>query len=212
MDLRESGVSDNDAGERREAEAQATAADEGIASEGLNSTPYVKIRWANDKEDIALFDTGAQWSLKCEGLLTAEERRSMQSSSLSGRGVSGEKIPVVGEIWRSVGIGGLTFENQRFIVVERMICQIILGIDFWSRISNLSFDFNRSVMRMNGGGEEINLLQHPSMGSMAGVEGECEGEDTKKNWVEVVVDEEIRIPAKSEMFVNCYVPGMEAGR
>jgi hypothetical protein len=35
----------------------------GIASEGLNSTPYIRIKWENGVEETALFDTGAQWSL-----------------------------------------------------------------------------------------------------------------------------------------------------
>ena len=71
----------------------------GIASEGLNSTPYVRIGWDNGDTGIALFDTGAQWSLICNDLLTEDERTHMQGSTLIGRGVSGEKIPVVGEIW-----------------------------------------------------------------------------------------------------------------
>ena len=141
----------------------------GIASEGLNSTPYVRIQWMDSGEETALFDTGAQWSLICEGLLSEEERLEMQSSSLSGRGVSGEKIPVVGEVWRSLKIGGLVFEKQWFIVVERMICPIILGIDFWYRVSGLSFDFIRNVMKINGGSEEVKLLHHPSAGNVAEV-------------------------------------------
>ena len=111
-------------------------------------------------EETALFDMGAQCSVICKELLTEEERSEMRSPSLSGRGVSGEKIPVVGEVWRSLQIGGLVFEKQRFIVVERTICPIILGIIFWSRVSGLSFDFNHNVMKINGGSEEVKLLHH----------------------------------------------------
>ena len=69
----------------------------GVASEGLNSTPYVKIHWCYGGEEVALFDTGAQWSLICEDLLSQEEKDDMQTSSLSGRGVSGEKILSLGK-------------------------------------------------------------------------------------------------------------------
>ena len=52
----------------------------GVAFEGLNSTPYVKIHWTHGGEEIALFDTGAQWSLICEDLLSQEEKDGMQTS------------------------------------------------------------------------------------------------------------------------------------
>ena len=50
----------------------------GIASEGLNSTPYIRIKWENGVEETALFDTGAQWSLICEHLLTEQEKVTME--------------------------------------------------------------------------------------------------------------------------------------
>ena len=127
----------------------------GSASEGLNSTPYIRIKWENGVEETALFDTGAQWSLICKDLITEQEKATMEKSALCGRGVSGERIPVTGEIRRNVSLGGLTFAHQRFIVVEKMICSMILGIDFWSRIANISFYFNKSVMTINGNSEEI---------------------------------------------------------
>ena len=184
----------------------------GVASEGLNSTPYVKMKWVGGGEETALFDTGAQWSLICEELLTEEERAEMRSPSLSGRGVSGEKIPVVGEVWRSLQIGGLVFESQRFIVVERMICPIILGIDFWSRVSGLSFDFNRKVMTMNGGKEEVKLLHHPSAGNVAEAEEDSAETRQDEHTMSVVVSEETKIPPRSEIMVTCSINGAVAGK
>ena len=179
----------------------------GIASEGLNSTPYIRIKWENGVEETALFDTGAQWSLICEDLLTEQEKATMEKSALCGRGVSGERIPVTGEIRRTVSVGGLIFAHQRFIVVEKMICSMILGIDFWSRIANISFDFNKSVMTINGNSEEIELLCHPAAGKSS-VAGAIEEE----NSVEVVVDAERKIPTRSEALVTCYIPNMEMGK
>jgi transposase InsO family protein len=185
----------------------------GIASEGLNSTPYVRIKWDNGDVGIALFDTGAQWSLICNDSLTEEERAHMQKSTLIGRGVSGEKIPVIGEIWRSVKIGGVTFPNQRFIVVGRMICSVILGIDFWSRVSDLSFDFNRSVMRINGSSEEIPLLHHPSTDDIGSVDAtQSDPENAEEEAGKIVVDTESRIPPRSEVLVTCYTAGLQVGK
>ena len=93
-----------------------------IAEQGINQTPYVEIQWIDGTKRKALFDTGAQWSLITEELLTEKEKQEMSVSSLIGKGVTGCKIPVIGEIWRTIRIGSTTFENQRFIVVKDMIC------------------------------------------------------------------------------------------
>ena len=180
----------------------------GVAEEGLNSTPYVKIQWEDGTTDHALFDTGAQWTLISTQMLTERERELMEDSSLFGQGVSGEKIPVVGEVWRSVKLGSLDFSNQRFVVVDKMVCPIILGIDFWSRIELLSFDFNRRMMTIGGTNEEIPLLAHPQQGEMAMAEEEIE----KEVLIAVLVRNDVTIPAGNERLLECYVPRMKKGR
>ena len=40
---------------------------------------------------------------------------------LEGRGVSGERFPVLGEIWRDASLGGVTFENRQFIVIKTIV-------------------------------------------------------------------------------------------
>ena len=100
-----------------------------VAQEGICSTPYVEVMWEDGSISPALLDTGAQWSLLTEQELTDDERSALSNSGvIEGRGVSGEKIPVVGEIWRDVLVGGVRFENHRFIVVSTMVCRVILGI------------------------------------------------------------------------------------
>ena len=69
-----------------------------VAESGINATPYVEVEWTNGERKKALFDTGAQWSLIAEDQLTTEEIEMMEGSSLSGQGVTGSKIPVIGEI------------------------------------------------------------------------------------------------------------------
>ena len=99
-------------------------------------------------------------------------------------------------------IGGLKFEDQRFIVVEKMICPIILGIDFWSRVSSITFDFNNNGMILNGNSEEIQLLHHHNNVKVASVE-------EKNKPVEGLVHGEYIIPPKTESLVKCYIPRME---
>ena len=177
-----------------------------VAESGINATPYVEIEWDNGKRQKALFDTGAQWSLIAEEQLIAEEVRMMEEPSLSGQGVTGSKIPVVGEIWRTVMIGKTVFENQRFIVVKQMICPIILGIDLWSRVSHLSFDFEKNEVRINDSPEGIKLWTHPSDHQIASAREK--EEDERK----VVIERPVVIPARSEVYVDCICREMEEGQ
>ena len=90
-----------------------------------------------------------------------KRKKEMSGSALTGKGVTGCKIPVVGEIWRTVRIGNTTFTDQRFIVVKDMICSVILGIDLWSRVSHLSFDFKSKTVSLGDTGDCIPLWSHP---------------------------------------------------
>ena len=62
-----------------------------IGSEGINSMPYVPMKWEDGREAVALFDTGSQWSLIRKELLTEKERMGLRNNRrLLGKGVSGE--------------------------------------------------------------------------------------------------------------------------
>ena len=178
-----------------------------VAEEGINQTPYVEIQWSDGTKKKALFDTGAQWSLITEQLLTDVEKTEMSSTSLIGKGVTGCKIPVTGEIWRTVKIGNTIFEDQRFIVVKDMICSVILGIDFWSRVSHLSFDFENCTVRLGDTGDAIKLWSHPFTNEVVTVEGKA---DTKLR--EVLVAESTTVPAMSETYVKCSSTGLNSGQ
>jgi hypothetical protein len=176
-----------------------------VAAEGINATPYVEIEWENGTKKKALFDTGAQWTLIAEDLLTDNEKEEMEESSLSGHGVTGSKIPVIGEIWRTVKLGNTVFNKQRFIVVEHMICPIILGIDFWSRISQLSFNFVNNTLKIDDSGESIPLWQHPFDHQVQSTTMD------QMNEMKVYAKDRISIPANSEAYVECICTDLEAG-
>ena len=174
-----------------------------VASEGINNTPYVAAKWKDGKSSAALFDTGAQWSLLTETELQKEEREGLQEiNGMDGRGVSGEKIPVLGEVWRDVWVGGVLFKNHRFIVVKTMICKVILGIDFWSRAERVAFDFNENEVILND--SRIKLYHHPR---------EVEKERERMGEVfPVTTASNCCIPRRSVALVQCSMRGVEHGR
>ena len=172
-----------------------------VADKGLNNTPYVTARWADGEETPALLDTGAQWSLLTEAVITDDERHELTAlDNVAGRGVSGEKIPVLGEIWRDVWIGGILFKNHRFVVIREMICDVILGIDLWSRARSLSFDFNKNEMIVNG--QEIKMHHHPK---------EIQNDVQKKEVHGIEVLGNCTVPAKSIAVISCWSKGLKRG-
>lgn len=173
-----------------------------VAAEGVTSTPYVSAKWADGKSTAALLDTGAQWSLLSQCQLSREELNSLaEVNGISGRGVSGEEIPVVGEIWRDVKVGDLLFEHHRFIVVQTMICDVILGIDFCSRARTLAFDFNSNEMILNET-TRVKLYHHPK--EVDSADGEAD-----EATFSIETKESCVIPGRSEMMLLCTAEGTE---
>ena len=100
----------------------------------LFKSPHVTVRFGIGREDCnALLDTGADWSLIDDSLLNEEERRELEQSGehgLYGRGVSGESITILGEVWRTLTLGELCISEQRFVVVQGLSSQVIRGQTF----------------------------------------------------------------------------------
>jgi hypothetical protein len=179
------------------------------AADSLNMTPYIKVRWSGEQgnqEDYALMDTGAQWTLISADKLSQAEKDGLTQSDLTGQGVSGENIPILGVIWRDLQIGHSKFQSQRFVVVEKMICPIILGMDFWARTTELSFDFSSKSLVINNNGTNIQLYSNPYQTP--------NGRQNKTGApsCEVLIAHDTVIPPKSEMMVACCVPRMEQGQ
>ena len=128
-----------------------------MASHLLTSAPYVSVQWAGESSGRAMVDTGADWSLLSDAELTFRERHAMRPSTVRGRGVSCEEIPVLGEIWRSVRIGDIQVPDQRFVVVRGLVVPAILGIDFWSRLGSITLDLQRRRLILEEQGTELEL-------------------------------------------------------
>jgi len=170
-----------------------------VMSQFLGNTPYVEFAWTDTGErSLALLDSGADWSLIDEAGMTQAERDMISPTVLEGKGVGGEPVPLVGEVWRSVEIGGLVVPDQRFVVVRGMITNVILGADFWGRVSPVTFDFASSVLKLGDGGVQIPLY-YGDKGSKVEV-----GEKT----INVVLGSTQVIPPMTEALVEGKAKGM----
>ena len=123
----------------------------------LTTAPYVSVEWSEGVAGRAMVDTGADWSLLADEQLTARERLAIRPSSVRGRGVSSEDIPVLGEVWRTVTVGGVRVPDQRFVVVRGLVAPAILGIDFWSRLGSLKLNLQTRRLLLEERGVELEL-------------------------------------------------------
>ena len=121
----------------------------------LSRSPHVMVHLGTeDCSALLLLDTGADWSLIDESLLSDEERTGLEHSGDHGlydRGVSGESITILGEVWRTLTLGDLRITEQRFVVVHGLLSRVILGADFWARVSPLQIDFHNRNLKLCGG-------------------------------------------------------------
>ena len=124
----------------------------------MKTAPYVSVKWDDGAQGRAMVDTGADWSLIAEEELTAREKLALRPSSVRGRGVSREEIPILGEIFRTLMVGNITVTDQRFVVVRGLIVPAILGIDFWSRLGSLKLDLQRRRLILEEWGTELELF------------------------------------------------------
>ncbi|KAF0292743.1 Glutamate receptor ionotropic, delta-1 [Amphibalanus amphitrite] len=97
----------------------------------------------------------SKWVQNDEQILEHLQRR---PSNVRGRGVSSEDIPVLGEVWRTVKVGGLSVRDQRFVVVRGLVVPAILGIDFWSRLGSMKLDLRARRLLLEEKGVELELL------------------------------------------------------
>ncbi len=171
--------------------------------QNLPNSPYVGVLWENTEgiqvPMTGLVDTGADWSLLVKSELSMEEWEELKPSEVVGQGVTKSKIPVIGEVWRNLTIGGVAVPNQRFIVVEDMITPIILGADFWLRFGEFSINFGQRKLKLGVNGTEVDLLD-----SVNGITKEDDGQ------VFIVSESEIHIPPFSEMVVRGKITGGKA--
>ena len=126
-------------------------------SRGISRAPYVDVRIGEDSTR-ALVDTGADWSLMDESMLSVGERHNLATSEAVGQGVGSEPIDIVGQVWKDVEAGGITIPEQRFIVVRNMVTNAILGADFWVRLGEMTVNFKDKVLRVEHLGLQLALF------------------------------------------------------
>ena len=164
----------------------------------LSKSRHVTVRFEMGREDCnALLDTGADWSLIDDSLLNEEERRELEQSGehgLYGRGVSGESITISGEVWRTLTLGELCISEQRFVVVQGLSSQVILGADFWARVSPLQIDFHNRKLKMCGGTYEVSIFDPAE---------ESEIHNVESAGIRVSTAIRCKLPPRAERVVKC---------
>ena len=173
---------------------------------GLMKSPFIEVvlrnKGCSDVKCRALFDTGADWSLIQDNELTQEELEMLTPVNLTGEGVCRETIPILGEIWRNVAIGNTEVENHRFIVVKGMVTRVILGIDFWARLSTVvSFDFKNKRLMVPDIGINVQLYEDEDPAE----------EEGKTQVFRVNVCNDMVVPAGTETFIQCEALGLSKG-
>lgn len=175
--------------------------------ENLFRTPYVRVEWINaesgDRSNlVALVDTGADWSLIKESEMSEDERNELQPSDMVGQGVTKQRIEIIGEIWRTIVIGGVEVPQQRFIVVQDMVTPVILGADFWARFGEFSIDFQHRKLKVQSLNLSVDLFDSVD-DCRTGGQG-CPRRD--KN-VAVFCSKETMIPPFSEILIRGKLSG-----
>ena len=143
----------------------------------------------------ALLDTGADWSLIDDSLLYEEEITELEYSGdhgLYGRGVSGESITMLGEVWRTLTVGELCIAEQRFVMVHGLSSRVILGADFWARVSPLQTDFHNRKIKMCGKRYEVNIFDPAE-----------ESETVESGNIRMLTAMRCRLQLRTELFVKC---------
>lgn len=177
----------------------------------MQRSPHVDITWLDGISDTtgtscpALIDTGADWTLIDYTMLNQEEFETQATEELGfeGRGVSGEKIDIVGVVWRNLKVGDLVVRDQRFIVVRNMTSDIILGADFWSRVSPIQIDFERRSLTLCGGTATVGIHDGlPLKGTVQPLDGTIHKVQVVGKW---------RVPPMTEALVKCKAKGLVPG-
>ena len=152
-------------------------------------SPYVNITWEKGGASLpALMDSGADWSLISSENVTHTEREELGTSLFEGQSVTGQSLDIIGEVWRDMDIDELRIAKQRFVVVNGLLVDIILGADFWGRVSPLKIDLNSQLMWIMD--HEVKLHY-----------GQQSGEEGEKLKVQLVRD--VELPPMTETLVEC---------
>ena len=176
------------------------------AQTGLKKSPYVSIGWGDNTPTLgALLDTGADWSLLDVDQLSAEEKGDLEMTVKTGKGVSGESIDMIGETWRTVTLGEVRVEQQRFVVVKGMITPVILGADFWCRLPPMTLDFVKGQLSFEGMKEPIRLCESQEMGASSLKEDMSEPSSIR-------TIEEICIPPHSQILIKGQTEELKVGK
>ena len=109
-------------------------------------------------------------------------------------------------IFRSIiKVGDLIVHNQRFVVVHNITSDVILGADFWSRVSPIQIDFEKKQLTLCSGLTVVGIHDGlPVMGT---------SHQEKEEWItcKVQVLSKCKLSPKTETLVKCKAKGLIPG-
>ena len=116
--------------------------------------------------------------------------------------MSGESITILGEVWRTLTLGELCVTEQRFVVVQELSSRVILGADFWARISPLQIDFHNRKLKLCGGRYEVSIFDPAKESEIHNVESAS---------IRVLTAIRCKPPPRTERLVKCRTDKPMAG-
>ena len=109
-----------------------------------------------------MLDTGAEFSYISASRLSKDMLKCLKLPSVvKCRGVGGEMVQVKGQIIRDVHAVLLTGTQMELLQLRLLVVvvPVILGVDFLSKLGQVTFDFNRAKLQVAGSVESVELLE-----------------------------------------------------
>ena len=97
-------------------------------------------------------------------------------------------------MWRTVTLGELCITEQRFVVVHGLSSRVILGADFWARVSPLQIDFHNRKLKLCGGRYEAMIFDPAE---------ESETHSVESGNIRVLTALRCKLPPRTERLVKC---------
>ena len=97
-------------------------------------------------------------------------------------------------MWRTVTLGELCITEQWFVVVHGLSSRMILGAEFWARVSPLQIDFRNHRLKLCGGRYKARIFDPAE---------ESETHSVESGNIRVLTALRCKLPPRTERIVKC---------
>ena len=151
----------------------------------------------------ALVDSGSDYSLLSEDLLSAGQIKCIEQSQVTAHSAANELLKITGQIFLSVKIGSVGMKSHRFIVVAGLVTGVILGLDFWARVDGFTLDFNKIKLCTYAPATTVSLHSESSV-----VLSDSGSKRVPAVAVVLKVKHAVSVPPRTEAMISCFTPGL----